>query len=259
MPAEVAARTGPSGDAVTAAEMSFQQDNPSALQAYQDLLRQAEAGDRDTVDARSREFMRHRVAGLELEQRLAAGEWVRLQPDRTNAPGWVVLGGTIRVPDTNTLEVTSAERGGHLLYCLARLGKSFELRGEIEVIQAADGQGAAEAGFVFGQPTWDDGPWYTVRATRNQSGQSRVRYSRSWLSRDVSAPVMLRPGPAVNTLHVTVSEHRATVTLNGQSLLSEARLEDWDHIRISDFMAGLGADSPPGSVVRYRSFEARKR
>ena len=84
MPLEVAARTGPLGAKIAAAESARAAGQIApALKQYSDMASAPAA------DARSKEFIQRRQARLSVEERLHEGKWVDLLPADDHDPDWV--------------------------------------------------------------------------------------------------------------------------------------------------------------------------
>jgi tetratricopeptide (TPR) repeat protein len=255
MTLEVAARTGPLGTSITGAEDLFtRQDTTKALQLYEELQNRPEA------DARTRQFIRHRLATLQLEQKFSAGEWIPLLPSGTNDPAWTILAGNVRTSGDGVVEVAS-EGFGHMVLCQARLGGTFEARGEIEfVTPAKEPPGPVGAGIAIGSPTWDAGHWYTVRLTRDAQGGAMARFARNWRTgpaNEVVARTALKDGP--NTFQFAFRDHRVSATVNERRSLGNAEATPTMRITVNNQRLALVAEESPGNlVVRYRNLQVRK-
>jgi hypothetical protein len=93
---------------------------------------------------KARTFLRNRGAVLEIEARFASGEWVNIQPEADLA-GWKPARGQWSVDAGGGLVGRLDPRGldphderGPMLFCQARVGPRFELRGHAEILEPKD-------------------------------------------------------------------------------------------------------------------------
>ncbi len=186
MPAEVAARTGPLGKKIAAAESSYQQgDVAAALRLFTDMQAATNA------DVRTLEFAQARLAALALEQRLQTGEWVDFMPLQNDDPGWVCARGKMqRLPD-GALEVRSGP-AGHYLFSRARVGSDFEIRGEFEVVHSSTKY--FQAGLVMGVPDVDAYEFQAFRIKRHQQEGDIACFAQGWGRRQLQQRVKVNDG-----------------------------------------------------------------
>ena len=101
------------------------------------------------VEARA--LLDKRLAAIALEADLAAGRTARLLPDK-ELHGWSVENGQWVVEPDGSLLGTSGSRG-LMIVADARVGPSFELESDVEIVSTSNGQ--FQAGILFGhRPTF---------------------------------------------------------------------------------------------------------
>jgi hypothetical protein len=249
LPEEIAARTGPIGGAITLAEEDRDAWNVSAaLAKYRELEKNTKA------DARTLEFIRHRIAELEQEERLARGEWIELQPRDYKDPNWVYVAGKTKVLPDGALEVES-DAYGHLLYSRVRVGPQFEVKGEFEVVRTSTRD--YQAGIVMGVPEYRGNYWNSFRIKRNNTEGRVVSFGHGWTTKQTSNPADVHDDR--NTFTFVLDHFRGTATLNGTELLQSAAQPTALAVRDSDYRLGLGAYSDMNDyVVRYRNMKVRR-
>ncbi|HKQ36622.1 MAG TPA: DUF4339 domain-containing protein [Verrucomicrobiae bacterium] len=248
MPLEVAARTGPAESKVTSAEQAYRHgDVASALRRYQELLA---AGD---SDMRTTKLAKARIAALELEKKLAAGEWIDLFPTATNDPAWEISFGEVRRLPEGGLEVSSKKQG-HMLFSRARVGLDFEVRGEFEALKTSNGD--FQAGLVMGLPDFSTTDWYAFRMKRNGDEGQLVSFSKGWSKTQVAKPLSLNKR---NTFQFTFHEGLVNASVNDRTVLQNAKLRGTLVANKSEFLVGLGAFNDMNeTVVRYDRVQLRK-
>jgi hypothetical protein len=248
MPLEVAARSGPLALDVSKAE-SLREDKEweRALKAYREL-----AGD-TRADARTHEFVQHRVAMLEMEERLHHGEWVEFLPRKDNDPAWNLQTGSYRRLADGAVELTPGARG-HMLVCRAWVGAAFEVRGEFEPVSSATGK--FQAGLVMGLPTMANHDWLGFRLKRGRGESHLASYSRGWTSRQIQQRVNLTE--TRNTFEFRFEDGQVQSTINGQPAHQKASPPASVNYSPDEFLVGLGAyDGANDAVIRYRNVELR--
>jgi len=247
MPLEVAARTGQSGARITEAESARRRGElAQAVLLYTNLVAAR------NLDERTSEFARHRLATLRIEQRLQSGDWVNLLPARENDLAWnVVLGKTERLPD-GALEIEPGT-DGHFLTSRARVGSSFEIKGEFEVVHAPSGD--FEAGLTIGLPDLNGRQWNALLMGRTQ-GRDTARLSGVWNIRRTSRQIQLNKDR--NSFHLRLQGGRIAASVNGQEIFSGMKPPQTLGVRADDFLVGLAAPGEHEAVLRYRSLQARK-
>jgi hypothetical protein len=249
MPLEVAARTGPLGKKIAAAESSYQNGNvATALRQFTDLQAAANA------DERTREFVQTRLASLAMEQRLQKGEWVDFMPSQNDDPGWVCSRGKIqRLPD-GALEVQSGPEG-HFLFSRARVGSNFEIRGEFEVVRSSTKY--FQAGLVMGTPDVDAYEFHAFRIQRHQLEGDIACFAQGWGRRQIQQRVKLND--VHNSFDFRLYRGHITASVNGDEVFKDAVPKETIDMPDKDIRAGLGAfNDTNDTVIRYRNVQIRK-
>lgn len=249
MPQEVAARTGPLGSRIDEAEAARRDGDVSrALQLYQGLSHEAGA------DQRTGAFIQDRLKTLEVEQQLQSGNWVDMLPADTNFTGWHIERGRFQLLPDGSLEVQSGENG-HVLYSRARVGKSFEVRGEIEKVRSstADFQG----GVVIGLPQPDTWDWDAFRLKRNGDEGNLVAFSEGWSATQVFFPVKLND--ETNSFDLRFELNRITASVNGQQVFKDIKPPQNWQLTTNEMHFGLGAFNDINkTTMRYRNIQVRQ-
>lgn len=250
MPLEVAAHTGPLGEAVEKAEALREQNKSAgALKLYNEM----KIG--PAIDDRTRKFIQHRVAALELERKLEQGEWVDVLPASDDDPNWVVvLGKARRLPD-GALEVR-AGADGHYCYSRVRVCHEYEVQGEFEVMHSSNGD--FQAGLIMGIPDitqiYD---WNGFRLKHNKSEPEGVSYSRGWSTFQNYQPVPL--GGLHHTFNFTMVRGKATAKVNGQQVFHNLPVSQNKSPELAEIVLGVGAYNDLNeTVIRYHSVRVRK-
>jgi hypothetical protein len=249
MPLEVAARTGPIGDEIVAAESKWTRgETTAALKAYTRLNAAT------NLDDRTREFIRRRLASLAMEQRLQAGGWVDFLPAADDDPNWDFQRGKARRLSDGALEVESGP-GGHFLYSRVRVGPEFEATGEFEFVRSSNGP--IQAGLAMGQLDVNDNDWYGFRIKRNQRQGDTACLARAWASRQISGAVALNE--TWNSFRFRFQGGRATAVVNGKEVFTSATAPASIQVAPGNFLLGIGAyNNGNETVVRYRNLRVRK-
>jgi hypothetical protein len=248
LPEEVAARTGPLNAEIDVAEAHRNNGNIlEALRAYQRLAFTKEE------DQRTRRFIQCRVAALEIEQRLAKGEWVEFLPSGAADPNWVFALGHAERQAGGSMEVSTTAKG-HMLYSRARVGSEFEMKGEFEVLRSSTG--AFQAGIVFGHPNPDDIQWNSIRIRQTYEGAQVASFSPGWTTRHVQRNASLNKG--VNEFQLRFQDGRARVLINGSEVIRRGRLPVAPRVQPGEFLLGLGGASDGETVIRYSRVQVRR-
>ncbi len=249
LPLEVAAHTSAWSNEVSRAEAhSRNWEVAEALQIYEKLA--AATG----ADARTRDFIRHRLATLSLEAQLAQGDWVDFLPGSDEDPAWVfTCGKTRRLPE-GAVE-SQAGQDGHLLFSHARVGCGFEVQGEFEVVRSSTRE--FQAGLVIGLPELNSAEWYAFRLRRNETEGDRLTLSRGWTTQQIARPTALRDG--MNTFYFRHQHEKVTASVNGQELLTDATRPRAISLPHPEYRLGLGAfNDMNDTVIRYRNLQVRR-
>jgi hypothetical protein len=245
MPLQITALTGENGARFKEAEAAYSSRDVSlALNLYSDLKKLP------GLDSSSQKLVDHRIAALNMEKRLEGGSWVDFLPESETDPNWIVVSGKPkRVRDGLEVE---ADKSGHLLYSRVRVGSRFEIKGEFEMVRSSTAD--FQAGCVMGMPEGFSSSWYGFRMKRNAVEGQIATFSRLWSAQHVFKNVELKPR---NTFRVSISDGKATITVNDQEILSRSALARSAAFDESS-LVGLGAFNDMNStVVRYRSLQVR--
>ncbi len=248
MPLEVAARTGPLGAEVTAAEAARNSgDRATALRIF------AELDGKHTSDARSGEFIRLRLSLLTDEQHLVEGKWVTMMPTRDHDTNWVFSFGEAHRNVDGSLDVEYG-RKGHMLYPKMPVGGNFEVRGSFEVIRSSDTN--FQGGIVIGQPDIETYKWFGFRLKRHDVEGDIICFSQGWSLREMSQPVALND--KLNSFDLVLKDGRVSASVNGDLVFENAETPATLDTPKESYLVGLGAFSDSAdAVVRYRGVEIR--
>ncbi|HUA67418.1 MAG TPA: DUF4339 domain-containing protein [Candidatus Saccharimonadales bacterium] len=249
MPLEVAARTGPLGTKISAAEDAYGAgDVTSAFKQYSDLLF---APDSDT---RTREFINYRLAQITIEDRLHQGKWVDWMPANDHDLDWVFSFGKARRLTSNALEVEYGPKG-HMLFSRANVGASFEVRGQFEVVHSSNKN--FQAGLVMGTPDFDNYNWYGFRIKRHDVEGDVVCVGVGWSRRAIVQHVVLND--VTNSFDFVLRNGRVTASVNGLEVFHQAALPGQIEVPNNTYLVGLGAFSDSeDTVIRYRNVQLRR-
>lgn len=248
MAEEVAACTGPLAGPIATIEGKRQRGQVAeAIEALKGLAV-------SDGDERTRSFIRHRLASLEQEARLANGRWVDLLPAEENDPGWRVSAGKPRRLAEGAVEVEAGPRG-HLLNSRARVGPNFEVKGEFELVHSSTAD--FQAGLVMGLPELENSAWLAFRMKGNRTEGDVVTFSRGWSRYQSSHRASLRPEH--NSFQFRLQGGKATAFLNGVEVLRDAFPGRSALPLGSDAYVGLGAyNDMNDTVIRYRNVQIRR-
>jgi hypothetical protein len=254
MPLEVAARTGPLGAKIAAAESARASGNAAiALKQYAELASTSVA-DASATDARTKEFIQRRVAQLTVEKRLQEGQWVDLLPANEHDPDWVFSFGQPRRLADGALEVEFGPKG-HMLFSKARAGRNFEVRGRFETVRSSNKN--FQAGLVMGVPNFDGYNWYGFRLKRHDEEGDVVSLGQGWSRRQIAQHVVLNDG--TNAFDFILQNKRVTASVNGVEVFHQAALPAVIHVPDNSYLVGLGAFSDStNAVIRYRDVQIRQ-
>jgi hypothetical protein len=242
MPLEVAARTGSLSRQIDEAESRrVRGDIAEALQLYTGLKTATNA------DERTREFIRDRLATLELEKRLRAGEWVDFMPPDTNFTGWCVARGKCkRLPD-GTLEVQS-DATGHMLYSRVPMGKDFEVKGQFEAVSSSTR--AFQGGLVIGIPEPDSWGWDAFRVKRNDDEGDIACFAQGWTKHQIYGPAKLNSN--TNSFQFRFQAGKVSASVNGREIFKEVEPRDNWYFSTNEIHLGFGAfNDMNDTVIRY--------
>ena len=247
LPLEVAARTGSLGKQIAHAEIAYKNGRAAlALIRYTAL-------ETNSTDARTREFIKDRLASLRVAPTLTSGDWAAFFPWHADDPNWIVGRGEIQQIGGGALVMNSATNG-HSLFCRTPLGSSFEVRGGFEVVQPSD-QDFFQAGLVLGVPDIDQRHWYAFRLERNETGDF-ASLGRGWTTSETLRPVHLNDG--TNVFDFIFQDGKVTATVNGEEVFHATAPPASVVVPGDSFSVGLGALTTANTVIRYRDVQVRK-
>ena len=246
---EVAARTSNEATKIDAAEsVRTRGDVDDALHRYTDLA--AVPG----LDDRTRKFVGHRMASLDLERRLKLGDWVDLLPASKTDPNWVVSFGQLQRATNGILEVQSGG-GGHMMFSRARVGDNFEVRGEFEVLRSSNGE--FQAGLVMGVPDFSGNGWYALRMKRNGVEGEITVFSQGWGDSEIYQRATV--SDKSNAFRFWCQDGMVSSELNGVEVLHEAKLPRAIRVAPDDYLLGVGAFNDMNeTVIRYKNLQVRR-
>jgi hypothetical protein len=249
MASEVAARTGRAAQQVDAAEAAYDHgDLATARQIYEQL------GNDSSLDDVTFSFIRERWLAIDTEQRLATGQWVDLLPDTPDLAGWTVQEGKCSLAPDGGLEVQTTEPY-HMLFCRARVGYSFEVKGSFDVIHTSDGY--FQAGLVFGMPDFNARSWYGFRIKRNADLGDVVLFSEGWFLGGLSNSVPLNSQS--NSFDVRIQYCTVNVSVNDQPVFVDQKLPSQYGFGACDSFLGLGGYTDSNDyTVRYHNLQVRR-
>jgi hypothetical protein len=248
MPLEVAARTGSAGPQITEGEASHSPANVGRCKdLYTALLKDS------TIDDRTRQFLRHRLAALEVEDGLTTMNWVDFLPRQTNDLGWVEVFGSYQPVEDGVVEVKCTPYG-HFIYCRARVGYGFEMRGEMEVVRSSTSD--FQAGVIMGLPEYYQPEWYGFRIIRDHEHGNMALFDRTYTTPQLGTPLTVTER---NTFDLVVRSEKVTATVNGQKVFDNAPFPAPIHVHKRNYLLGLGGRGNGGEmIVRYRNLQIRR-
>jgi hypothetical protein len=248
MPMEVAARTGSQAEKVAAAQSALQTFDPAAaMKIY------AELASATNTDERTRAYAQERQYTLQMNQKLATGQWVDFMPVDTNFTGWNISFGKFKLLPDGALEVHANEEG-HLIFSRVPLGTNIEVRGEFEVVSSSTR--SFQAGLALGLPQFDGYNWISFRIKRNDHEGDLGSMSKHWILPQVSAPAVLNN--FTNTFYFGLHNGRATAKINDVNVLNDLPQPRYTYFNPHEFLFGLGAFNDSNStVIRYRHIQIR--
>lgn len=249
MALEVAARTGPLGAKISAAEAARTAGLvATAWKQYSDMASAPAA------DARTKEFVQRRLAQLAVAQQLSAGKWVDLLPADDHDPDWVFSFGKAQRLADGALEVQSGTQG-HMLFSTVPVGREFEVRGSFEVVRSSNKN--FQAGLVMGIPDFDGSNWYGFRLKRHDEEGDVVCLGHGWSQRQTVRHVALND--VTNSFDFSLRNGHMTASVNGAEVFHDAALPATIRVPDNSYLVGLGAFSDSAdSVVRYRGVQLRQ-
>jgi hypothetical protein len=249
MPLEVAARTGPLGPAIAAAEAARESgDRASAFRLFSDL------DGKHTADERTGKFIKLRLSRLTDEQHLMDGKWVSFMPAGGEDGNWTYSFGEARSAADGSLDVEYGPKG-HMIISKMTIGGSFEVRGRFDVVRSSNTD--FQAGIVIGLPDINTQEWYSFRLKRHHREGDVVVFGHAWTTEEISQHVALNDNS--NSFDLVFDDGTVTATVNGEKVFNVADLPFSIRLLPDTFFVGLGAFSDSAdTVVRYEGVELRK-
>ncbi|HEY1789303.1 MAG TPA: hypothetical protein VGJ73_14180, partial [Verrucomicrobiae bacterium] len=250
MPLEVAARTGPIGRKVSAAERARNfGDFSRAMKEYAALK------DAPDADDRTRQFIECRLSELNAEKHLNDGDWVSLLPTRDDDSNWIFSFGKVHVLPDGAVEVESGPKG-HMLFSRLRAGMNFEVRGQFEVVRSANKN--FQGGVVMGVPNFDGWEWYGFRLKRHVGEEGDVAcFAVGWSREQIAQHIVLND--VTNSFDMTFQDSKVTASVNGVSVFDQADPPRQISVPGNSCLIGLGAfNDSSDTVIRYRKVQLRK-
>jgi hypothetical protein len=207
---------------------------------------------RAKAPAEARAFLDKRLAAIAQEADLAAGRAARIQPDK-ELHGWLVESGNWVVEPDGALLGTSGTRG-LMIVADARVGPSFELETDVEMVSTTNGQ--FQAGILFGhRPTMDSYMWTSFRL-KNTAHEGEVAY----FSQHFYKPNQRVQRKVAQKSHVVIQswDGRLWAYVDGERVIADYRPE-WGLPQNDDVQVGFGAYTDDNTYkVRYRGARVRR-
>ncbi len=207
---------------------------------------------RAKAPAEARAFLDKRLAAIAQEADLAAGRAARLVPDK-ELHGWLVESGNWVVEPDGALLGTSGTRG-LMIVADARVGPSFELETDVEIVSTTNGQ--YQAGILFGhRPTLDSYMWASFRLKKT-AHEGEVMY----FSQHFYKPNQRVERKVAQKSHVVIQswDGRLWAYVDGERVIADYRPE-WGLPQNDDVQVGFGAYTDDNTYqVRYRGTRVRR-
>ncbi|HUA39347.1 MAG TPA: hypothetical protein VMA35_13225 [Candidatus Sulfopaludibacter sp.] len=249
MPLEVAARTGPLGAKISAAESARNAgDVTAALKQYTSLTSAPAA------DFRTEEFIQHRVAQLTVADNLQQGKWVEWLPENDHDLDWAFSFGKVRRVGPRALEVEYGSQG-HMLFSKVPVGENFEVRGRFETIHSSNKN--FQVGLVIGVPDFGNYNWYGFRLKRHDVEGDVVCLGVGWSREQIVQQVVLND--VTNAFDFILRNGRLTASVNDVEVFHKAAPPANIQVPENGYLVGLGAFSDSeDTVVRYDDVQLRQ-
>ncbi|HTS18180.1 MAG TPA: hypothetical protein VMP11_11450 [Verrucomicrobiae bacterium] len=249
MPFEVAARTSPAASQIADAEAAYDKgDLDAARQIYERI------GNDRSLDDYTFGFIKERWLAIDTEQQLATGNWVYFLPESPDLAGWTVQEGKCSLAPDGGLDVETTEPY-HMLFCRARVGYSFEVKGSFDVLKTSDGY--FQGGIVFGLPDFNSPSWYGFRIKRNADLGDIALFGEGWYLGGLSNAVPL--SSQTNSFDVRVEHCTVNVIVNDQPVFVDQKLPSQYGFRACDSFLGLGGYTDSNDyTIRYHDVQVRR-
>jgi tetratricopeptide (TPR) repeat protein len=258
--AQCRSQIGPQAAGLKAADEAAAAGQPEKAAA---ILRRAVAK-LDKSD-KSRPYLRGRLVAAEIESALATGKWVSIQPPADLA-GWSVACGEWSVDEQGALvgksDATKAsprDSRGMMLFCQAKAGSRFELRGHAEILEPHEDGGSfgAVIGYSDAQRYWQC-HFYPPR------GKETVGTAYVLCSIHRNPHMRYAKVGRSDDFRVQVYDDRVVTTVGDETRAEQGPFAVMlDHDPPSDSTSyGVGGCRPllksPPNVVRFTKLELRK-
>ena len=241
----IEAYAAPNGEETRRAERLFMEGHGAEARS---IFEKARA----KAPAEARAFLDKRLAAIGQEAELASGRAARILPD-TELHGWVVESGDWVVQPDGALLGTSGTRG-LMIVADARVGSSFELETDVEMVSTTNGQ--FQAGILFGhRPTMDSRMWTSFRLKKTAHEGEVVYFSQHFYNPNQRVQRKVAPKS-----HVVIQswDGRLWAYVDGERVIADYRPE-WGMPQNADVQVGFGAYSDDNVYkVRYRGTRVRR-
>jgi hypothetical protein len=241
----IEAYAAPEGEATRRAERLFLEGHGAQARP---LFEKARA----MAPVEARALLDKRLAAIRLEAELAAGRTAGLMPDK-ELHGWRVENGQWVVEPDGALLGTSGARGS-MIVADARVGPSFELTTDVEIVSTTNGQ--FQAGVLFGhRPTFYSDKWASFRLKKTAHEGEVMYFSRNFNRPNQSVQHKVAPKS-----HVVIQawDGRVWAYVDGERVVADYRPE-WGLPQDADVQVGFGAYTDDNVYqVRYRDARVRR-
>jgi len=213
-----------------------------ALEKYQKFLPKAED------DAPYLAWMEDRMAVLSIEAHMKSSteDGIDIMP-KEDLNGWRTLGGDWSLEEDGAI-LFQAISGRNMLICKAKIGDSFEFRGEFKFIKATVNE--AHGGIIFGYAPARE------KAPKDICGFSFYKQAAAVFTRNFSTqgePARIRHNAkGQNTFRIEVNKGSAKFYVNGSAVLGPIKVK----LDPAGNHVGLGCYSAfSGTQIRYSKLE----
>lgn len=240
----IAALNSPAAAAFSRAERSYEHHElDAAANGYEEALKSAEG--------LAAAHIQSRIEITGMEQKLGAGEWVKIPANR-EMRGWTVRAGQWSASPAD-LPMCSGTDGPARITYGARVGPDFEMKGEVEI--AGKPERECFPGLIFGDQYGDEN-WLWWQACYLYVNQAPP--TGSYLNRDGGSGVSaveceLRP---LNTFSIRVENGKLTWSVNDKLIHDQVPLA---RAIQEDARIGVGSWLQlPGITLTLRKLEVRR-
>ncbi len=240
----IAALNSPVAEAYSRAERAYDDhDLNAAISGFEEALKGAEG--------LAAAHMQARMEITAMEQKLAAGEWVGIAPNR-EIRGWTVRTGQWSASPAGMPTCNATDGPARIVYG-ARVGPNFEMKGEVEI--TGEPETERFPGFVFGDQFEDENWewWQSCHLYMNNGPATATYLHRNGGSGVIEVACEPRP---VNEFSISVENGKLTWSLNGKLV--------HDHVPLAreiqaDAQIGIGSWLQlPGQTLTLRKLEIRR-